>query len=309
VRMSSAFRLEFNSPVLLADSLGAFDEENIDFEFINLGFADAVPQLAQGEIDAAIGGIEASLFNAGNQDLGIKLVLGNYWPRDAGNFDVAQTGLWCRSDAFSDPEDPDFTEVEDLSIGSAVGKASAAIYYSVEMLERRTGEPFDASGLDVRQIPSSDMVTALENDAVDCGILLDPLWVELQDNPDYVLAATQTPGEPLGGLFFGPSLLEERPEVGVAFLRAIIRTINTYFAGDYHRNEETVQAIADAIGQPPESVTRTPSLLMDWEIREGTTDRVQELFIDLGVITEFDTPVPEAKIVDRRPYLQAVGAR
>jgi hypothetical protein len=46
---------------------------------------------------------------------------------------------------------------------------------------------------------------------------------------------------------------------------------------------------------------------MDWEIRKDTTTRMQKLFIELGVITEFKTPVAEDKIVDRDFYLKAVG--
>jgi NitT/TauT family transport system substrate-binding protein len=308
VTMSSAFRLEFVAPLLLADSLGEFDKENIDFELVELGFADAAPQLAQGEIDAAIGGLEAAAFNAAHQDLGVKLALGNYWPPNAGDYDVAQTGLWCRADAFSDPANPDFTETVDMTWGSAVGKSSTAIYYSIEMLERRTEEEIDAAELNVQQVPSSDMLTALDQDAIDCGIVLDPLWIELADDPDYVLAATQTPGETLGGVYYGPSLLEERPEVGEAFARAMIRTINTYLNGDYHADEEVVQAIADATDSTPETITRTPSLVFDWEIRAGTAERIQDLFIEMGVITEFDEPVSEDQVIDRSPYLGAVEA-
>ena len=36
VKMASAFKLEFNSPVLLADSLGEFAKENIKLELVNL---------------------------------------------------------------------------------------------------------------------------------------------------------------------------------------------------------------------------------------------------------------------------------
>ena len=50
------------------------------------------------------------------------------------------------------------------------------------------------------------------------------------------------------------------------------------------------------------------SLTMDWEMRKDTTTRVQQLFIDLGVITDFKTPVAEDKIVDRSFYQRAVGA-
>jgi NitT/TauT family transport system substrate-binding protein len=306
VRLASAFRLEFNSPVLLAESMGEFDKENIEFEFVNLPFSDAVPQLAQGQVDAAIGGFELALYNGGNQGLPVKAVMGNYYPPDAGDYDVPQTGLWCRRDAFTNPEDPDPAETQDMVWASSVGRGSSSVYYSVTELRERVPE-FDVEDLQVERIPSADTVQALQNGAIDCGVLLDPLWLQVADDPGYVMMATQTPGEPLGLVAFGKSLLQDRPEVGVAFTRAIIRTINTYFDGDYHQDPEVMAEIAEVTGQDTSRLTQTPSLVMDWEIREGTTDDMQELFIDLGVITEFSEPVPEEVVVDRSFYEAAVG--
>ena len=309
VKMASAFRLEFNSPVLLAESMGEFEKENIRFEFVNLGFADAVPQLASGQLDVAIGGFEVALYNAGHQGLPVKAVMGNYFPPDAGDYSVAQTGLWCRRDAFSNPQDPDPAEVEDMTWATSVGKGSSAIYYSVAELRKRVPD-LEVEDLQVERIPSADTVTALENGAIDCGVLLDPLWLQVADDPDYVMMATQTPGEPLGLVAFGRTLLQDKPEVGEAFTRAVIRTINTYFQGDYHEDQAVLEEIAKVTNQPDTTrLTQTPSLVMDWEIREGTTDRMQELFIDLGVITEYAEPVPEQDVVDRSFYEAVVGHR
>jgi hypothetical protein len=47
-------------------------------------------------------------------------------------------------------------------------------------------------------------------------------------------------------------------------------------------------------------------LQFDWEIREGTAERVQRVFIDLGVLT-FNKPVADKKVFDRSFYLKAVG--
>jgi NitT/TauT family transport system substrate-binding protein len=120
--------------------------------------------------------------------------------------------------------------------------------------------------------------------------------------------ATNPPGEPLGMVAYGKTLLQDKPEVGVAVARAIIRTINTYYNGDYHADPTVLAEISKVTNQPLESLTQTPSLVMDWEFREGTTTRIQELFIKLGVITEFTTPVPEETVVDRSFYERAVGA-
>jgi NitT/TauT family transport system substrate-binding protein len=306
VKMASAFKLEFNSPVLLADSLGEFAKENIKLELVNLGFADAAPQLASGQLDAAIGGIEIALFNAGNNNLPVKAVMGNYYPPDAGDPSIPQTGLWCRRDAFSTPQKPKLKEAQKLRWASSVGKGSVAVYYSVEELRKKVPN-FSVKNTEVAQIPSADIVTALKNKAVDCGVLLDPIWLQVASDPAFFLAATQTPGEPLGIVAFGKTLLQDHPEVGVAFTRAVIRTINTYFNGDYHQNPTVLAEIAKVTNQPTTNLTRTPSLVMDWELRKDTTTRIQNLFIELGVITEFKKPVPESKLIDRSFYLKAVG--
>ncbi len=91
-------------------------------------------------------------------------------------------------------------------------------------------------------------MTALQNGAIDCGILLDPLWLQVAEDPAYFLAATQTPGEPLGQVAFGKNLLVDNREAGEAFVRAIIRTINTYYDGDYHSDAEVMAEIAEQTG-------------------------------------------------------------
>jgi hypothetical protein len=50
-------------------------------------------------------------------------------------------------------------------------------------------------------------------------------------------------------------------------------------------------------------------LTFDWEVRKDTSTRIQALFIDLGVITEFKTPVPEEKVVDRSVYEKVLGVK
>lgn len=305
--ISSSFRLEFNSPLLLAISQGEFEKENIEVEFINLSYSDSVPQLASGDIDMAVGGIELALFNAGNLDLPVRVTLGNYYPPFAGNYDEPQTGLWCRRDAFSNPDDPDLLETANVKWSSSVGKGSVSVYYSIAEIERRTGQDLDITNTVIEAIPNADALTALQNNAVQCAVLLDPFWLEVADDPAYFQAASQTPGEPLGQYSFGKRLLENR-ELGVAVARAFIRSVNTYFQGDYHSDDEVMNLISTEIDRPVDALRLVPSLVMDWEVRSGTTDRVQQLFIDSGTITDFTTPVPEEKLVDRSFYLEAIGA-
>jgi NitT/TauT family transport system substrate-binding protein len=307
VTLSSAYRLESTSPFLLADSLGELDKENIDLEFVNLPFADAVPQLAQGTLDAAFGGFELALFNGVHQGLPIRTVLGAYFPMGAGDRTQPQTGLWCRRDAFTTPDQPRDAELQSMVWATSIGKGSPAVYYSAAQI-RKAVPDFDIATVDIQRIPAADTITALRNAAVDCGVLLDPTWLELVDDPDYYLAAVFATTEPIGGIVYGKTLLEDRPDVGVAFARAIIRTINTYYAGDYHADPAVMAEIARVTNQPdPAALTAVPSLVMDWEIRRDTATRIQAIFIEIGVITDFTTPIPEDRVVDRSFTDRAVG--
>ena len=299
--IATNFKLEFNAPVSVANTLGEYAKENLEVEFVNLSFSNSLPQLANGQVDLAVGGFETALFNAGNTDLGIKVIAGNYYPPKASNYTVAQTGLWCRRDSFTTPANPILKEIESKKWGTAAGRGSSAVYYSAAEIQKRVPD-FSIKKVDVQTIPSTEIITALKNKALDCGILLDPLWTTVKDDPAFFQAATQTPGEPLGHMAFGKSLLVDKPEVGQAFLRAYIRTINTYFAGNYHQDDKVMAEIQKWTGATNEAqavLKGLDSLTFDWEIRKDTTTRIQQLFIDLGVITQFTTPVAESKIVDR----------
>lgn len=308
INVSAAFTLEYNAPFLLADTMGEFAKENIKMNFINMKLSDAIPQLIDGKIDVGMGGLEIALFAAGNNDWPVRAVLANYYPQHAGDESIPQTGLWCNRDSFDDPENPDLSQLEELKLASTTGKGSVSWYYVIERLRAQTSPDFSLADSTIELVPSSDMVTALENGAIDCGIILDPLWMNLVDNPKMFLAAAQTPGEPLGVHVFGKRLLEDRPDIGDAVARAFLRTVNTYFAGDYHADAAVMEEISKVTSQPLESLTRIDSPVVDWEYRKDTSTRVQQVLLDLGVITDWTTPVPEDKIIDRGFYLRAVGA-
>jgi len=287
--------------------MGELAKENLKMEFVNLKFSDAVPQMANGSIDVGVGGIEVALFNAGNAGLPVKATLANYFPPHAGDYDVPQTGLWCRRDAFSTPDKPKLKEIEKMKLASSVGAGSVSFYYTTQEIIRQGVKDFSLKGANIAAIPSVDTIPAMQNKAIDCGIILDPLWTQLADNPDYFLAASQTPGEPLGIYAFGKRLLVDHPEIGDAFTRAYIRTVNTYYDGNYHADPKVMAEIAKVTSQSVEALTKVDSLVMDWEFREGTTTRIQKYLIEVGVITDYDTPVAEDKVVDRSFYERAVG--
>src|SRR5690606_42045315 len=124
-----------------------------------------------------------------------------------------RSGLWVHG---GEGEEPDLSELEGRTLASIVGRGSVALY-PVEQALDEVG--LSLSDLDFRTLPAGDIVTAFKNGQVDAVWLLDPLWTQLEDDPDAVWVAGQPPGEPLGGLIYGPNLLRDRPEGGEAFER------------------------------------------------------------------------------------------
>jgi NitT/TauT family transport system substrate-binding protein len=303
VSVVTRWRAEFVAPILVGIEFGEFAAENLEIEFVDLGFADALAQVDSCNLDFAVGGTEAALHNAINNDVDVKMILGNYYPPDAGDLSVNQTGLWARRDAFSDPDNPDLSELSGQKIASAVGLGSVISYPIGAALK-----PSGVSLLDmtVEKIGSSDMVLALENNAVQAAWLLDPHWLPAAENPDLVLVATQTPGEALGGIYVGPCLRGENRDVGLAFARAYIRTINTHLNGAYQSNPEVVAALVNQSGYPEGAFTGTGELVFDWELKKGTSTDAQGFYIEFESV-DYSEPISEDDVYDRSLYLDAIG--
>ncbi len=304
VRLANRFRAEFVAPILLAEHYGLFEEENIEVEWVELSLTDSMVPLDNCDVDFAVGGTEASFHNGVAQGLDVRMVVGNFFPPDAGDASIAQTGLWVRRDVFSDPQNPDITELQGARVASAVGLGSVIVY---PMAQAFADAGFSLLDLEFERIPSSEMLIALENNAVQGAWLLDPYWIDASENPDdYVLMVTQTPGEPLGGLYAGPCVRTgDRREAGEAFVRAYIRAINTYLPPDYQDNAEVMEALVEQTGAPLESLERTPGLYFDWEIRDTTSQNAQGFFIEFETV-EYEEVLPDDQVIDRSLYEAAV---
>ncbi|MER5770891.1 ABC transporter substrate-binding protein [Streptomyces sp. NPDC001985] len=294
--VSSTLSAEYAAPLVVAARKGEFARENLDVTLRVLPTPDALPLLARGEIDAQWAAPEAAVVNGVAAGFDIKWVAGNFSPGRG-----SKSGLWVR---LRDGESAARVPMAGRTLGTMIGKGSVIAYPLARAL-RRHGGGLDRIGF--QQLGSADVLTALRNGAVDSAWLLDPVWRMVDGDPSYAFLGGQPAGEPLGGLLLGPGLLRADPDAGVALVRAYIRTVNTWFAGDYKRDAAFAGELAGLLKTERPVLTSTPSLRMDWEIRAGTTDRVQGAYRDAGVVD--GEPVPEERAVDRSLYEEAVGHR
>ncbi|MER5433061.1 ABC transporter substrate-binding protein [Streptomyces sp. NPDC002588] len=285
---------EYLAPLEVALDKGEFAKEGLDVELKVLPTPDALPLLAKGEVDALWAAPEAAVMNGVKGGFDIRWVAGNFSPDPA-----SKSGLWVK---LKDGETAADVPMSGRRLGTMIGKGSVIAYPMEKALKSHGG---DLSRIRYQQLGSADVLTALQNGGVDSAWLLDPVWRRVDGDPSYAFLGGQPQGEPLGGLLYGPKLLNDDVDAGVALLRAYIRTVNTYFAADYKKDAAFVGYLSGLLKIDRKILESTPALRMDWEIRAGTTDRLQAAYAAQGV-TE-GTPLPESKTVDRSLYAEAVG--
>ncbi|MHC3473647.1 ABC transporter substrate-binding protein [Streptomyces sp. 7R007] len=285
---------EYVAPLRVAVDKGEFEREGLDVTLKVLPTPDALPLLAKGDLDALWAAPEAAVMNGLKGGFDIRWVAGNFSPDPA-----SKSGLWVR---LKKGESATRVGMADRTLGTMIGKGSVIAYPMQKALAGHGG------GLDrirYRQLGSADVLTALRNGGVDSAWLLDPVWREVDGRPGYAFLGGQPVGEPLGGMLYGPALLHDDVDAGVALLRAYIRTVNTYFAGDYKRDAAFVTYLAKLLKTDRSVLSSTPSLRVDWEIRSGTTSRLQAAYRAQGA--ESGAPLPESRTVSRAFYEEAVG--
>ncbi len=291
---SGTLSAEYVAPLQVALAKGEFKKEGLDVELKTLPTPDALPLLAKGDIDVQWAAPEAAVMNGINGGFDIKWVAGNFSPDPE-----SKSGLWVR---LKDGESAEKVPMAGRTLGTMIGKGSVIAYPMSKALTKHGG---GLDKVDFRQLGSADVLTALQNGGVDSAWLLDPMWQKVEGDSKYAFLGGQPLGEPLGGALFGRNLLTDDKDAGVAFLRAYVRTINTYFAGDYKSDSAFVTELAKLLKIEEAVLKSTPSLRMDWELRKGTTDRLQDAYAQAGVAE--GERVPENKAVDRSFYAEAVG--
>ncbi|MFG2272337.1 ABC transporter substrate-binding protein [Streptomyces chartreusis] len=285
---------EYVAPLQVALDKGEFEKEGLDVTLKVLPTPDALPLLAKGDIDALWAAPEAAVMNGVKGGFDIKWVAGNFSPAPK-----SKSGLWVR---LKEGESASQVAMAGRRMGTMIGKGSVIAYPMEKALEKHGGGLAD---IQYQQLGSADVLTALQNGGVDSAWLLDPVWRKVDGEQGYAFLGGQPRGEPLGGMLYGPALLQDDVDAGVALLRAYIRTLNSYFASDYKQDATFVTYLAKLLKAEKSVLESTPSLVMDWEIRSGTTTRLQSAYKAQGVAE--GSPLPESRTVNRALYEEAVG--
>ena len=299
VRVALTGRSEAAAPLLVALETGAFDAEGLAVEVADVAGDAAFEAMAEGDVDVVVGGIDAPFFDAVASGLDARIVLGGQVARDPSDHERPQAGLWMRADLLG--QDGDWDAVEGQTILVPGGPGSSAQYPIDTVLRQHA---LTANAVDVRRAAPGEAAAGLTSAAVGGAWLTEPAATSLAGDDDVTLVTTTPGSEAIDGTVLSPRLLGPRREAGSAYVRAVVRTINSHLADGY--DDEALAAVAAGLGVDEEAVAEGPAPLFDWQVRAGTTDRIQDALVSVGAV-RYEGPLDEDDLVDRSLVAEVVG--
>lgn len=284
----------------IAEQEGYFEEQGLDVEFVKFSASpQAVPLLAQGSLDVVAGAMSASLMNAVSQNMNVRIVAGREYIAP----ECSTAGLVVRKDLYDSGELDTIEEIKGRTVTMAA-LASLNHFMLTEVLET-AGLTLD--DVDVGKLRPQDTVVAFENGAIEAAIIGDPhrtnieamgYGVTLLGLSDLLANFQQ------GYLVFGPSLLDERPEVGERFMVAYLQAARQWNEGKTDRNvelavefteldEETLRNMCWNSVDPDGQIVMDDVLgFQDWAYDNGFVDeRVDEQDLFEGRFIDYATGV------------------
>lgn len=286
-----------SAPFMVANDLGYFTDQGLTVELQNVRNVDEMlAPLSTGKIDVSAMVVTTGFFNAMAQDLDFRLVSGAGDPAVA-----AETApfLAVSKTLFDSGE---ITEVADLAGRKlAINLRGSGLEYMLSKGLEQAG--LTLSDVELVTIPGAEMLTAVENGAVDgavAGILNiqrmvgENVAVPLLNNTDVFPT-----GGDAGGLIFGQRLLQpENHEVGVRFIMAYLQAARYLNDGGWE-DPEVIAILQKYTGMEPAMIANSPvtAYSATGEIDEAGIMDVQSFQIANGYV-EYTEPVPVEKMVE-----------
>lgn len=277
-------------PVFIAKEEGFYAEQGFDVEFVRIDkTSEAMPALAQGQIDVASGFFDVSTLNAIAQGGDIKYV------SDKGYLDpngCSASTFVVRKDILDKGTLNDLKNIKGMKI--ALTPASSAEYV-LDVLLKGTG--LTSKDVDILNIPLPARLEGMGNGSVDIAAVSDP-WTVRIVNAGY--GVVWNPWEKLLPNFqfsinmYGPNFLKKNPEFGKKYMIAYLKGVRQYNQGKTDRN---VQIIAKYTEMKPEEVKQScwMSMRSDGMIDIAGMSGFQEWALAKGLQVSL---VPPEKLLD-----------
>lgn len=282
-------------PLFKPSYTGVFEERNLDVSYNRASSgADITSFISQGELQAGGGAPGATLLNAFNRDLPIKI---------AAPLHAAEP-----PDGSTPSADPIMasTKTDIESVGQLEGKTVAinargvATAWMFDLALQKEGLTLD--DVNVQTMPFPDMNPALSNNAIDACLMPEPLaTVAVNKGFGRRISEHYAQGKVITTLNINTNWAEKNPDAAKRYMTAHLEGVRQV-AGNWTA-DENVAMVADYMDVPEDLIREStsyappysfPNLEIDWE----SINELQKWLLNRDVLA-YDEPLPEEKIVDR----------
>lgn len=287
-------------PLHVALAEGFFRDEGIDVEFVRVGRSqELMAALARGEVDAVTGLLTVNELNAIAAGVRVRAVAALASPEPDGCTFlalIARTGL-AESGALDDPD-----RLREMVFDT---DPLVPLGYQVDLLLRRRGLGLD--DVEVVNLPPPAGLDAMRTGAVDVILENEPFLSEhLRAGTATVWVPVQeiTPGYPHSVLLYGSRLLDEQPDLGTRFVRALLRGMERFREGKTERNLQIVEE-ASGLSRDRLEAACWPTAPAGARVDVDAVRGYQEWSVTRGLLTGV---LPDDQIIDSR-FVELAAAK
>ncbi len=301
IKVAVPGQLKQNAAVILGKELGEFEKENISIEYSIQRPSDGLVLLSTGRVDVLASQGSAAFFNAvaGGSEIKMAYPTG-YWAPEG------KTGFWA-SKAFLNGRKYSPELLKGQTIASTAGPGTLISQY-VEAELNKVG--LDQRAVAWKTMGIADILIALENGAVNFGVLIDPFTEKVDPSKvEFCFAGGQPETGVIGAYFFGPKLLKERRDIGEAFVRALARTVRTYLSDDYTKNPKVMEVLSKQLQVPEDELRKSSGIIFGERVVFGKDMAavLQKTYALTPGILSYSTPLTDEQVIDRSFRAKADG--
>jgi NitT/TauT family transport system substrate-binding protein len=269
-------------PFFVAAEKGYFAEQNIDAQLERFSSgSEMIAPLATGQLDVGAGQPAPSLFNAVNQGLEVRIVLGTA----AQPTGYPGVPILVRTDLYESGELDEPAELAGATY--AVNVPNGIGDYLMNKVLERVG--LELEDLEIVSMPFPEMPAAFENAAIDVAIVPSPLSGRaLGSGAAKILVDGDEvdPGVQNGVMYFGTNFLNSETDLPVRFLVAYLKAVRDV-QGDGWKSEENLAALGEYTGLPMEVMQNLQNLYYNDPKGYGNLDSImdfQAFWVERGYV-------------------------
>ena len=224
------------APFFIAQEEGYFAEQGLEVEFVKSGSEEAVPPLAQGQLDVLGGTISTALLNAMAQGADVRFVADRgYIATDSCTF----SGFLARRDLVEGGELESPAQLKGRRVVMEREEMASMDGYRMEKLLKIGGLTFDDTELVDVSLPAQ--LDAFAKGTIDLSSTSEP-WISRLVNSGHAVlwmtAQEVIPDFQMLVIVYGRTLLKDNPDAGRRFMVAYRKAVQQHNEGKTERNLE-----------------------------------------------------------------------